>query len=301
MVENAIQNTALRVVLPSVSHERMTCMVEQHVCDHTTTARDVIVGLCQQANSLPVKECGEYALFVPAVYAKRCAFRHEVSCINHFYSRESAENGYFLEDKRHVLSYALDGVILELRLKPWKITVELCEKILSSRKTALSMKELKEHLEKLLAKRLEDSQGSGISSSPCVSARHAISLSSSSLARPPEIISEMLQNQKKLSQSTGTLDKHHRIYENNFGETAVEVDPHVTCGSLVSLVLRKFHGNKSYVHELEDFGFFLPNMKEKLMGESSNVRQHEPGTWLDPTEKIITYGHRITQVCNRTP
>lgn len=273
IVENAIQNTALRVVLPSVSLVRMTCLVEQHVCDHTTTARDVIVGMLQTC-SLAVKECSEYALWVPAAYARSKP------------EEGQSENGYFLDDKRRVLNYALDGVILELKLKPWTIEVELCESILASRRNALNMQDLRESLETLLATRNKGSNNNNNSVSSPNPTRQAISKSSGALQRPkpaPRTINTAMHK------STSCLTAAAKA-DNSFGEVTVDADPYTTCGAFVSQVLQKFHGNK--VYEVEDFGFFLPNIKERLLGTGNQ----DAGMWLEPTEKLLSYRNYVTKV-----
>lgn len=38
----------VRVVLPSVSHTHMSCMVAQQACDATTTSRDLIAAILKE-------------------------------------------------------------------------------------------------------------------------------------------------------------------------------------------------------------------------------------------------------------
>lgn len=48
LTTSAMQQVPVRVVLPSVSHTHMSCLVAQHQCDATTTSRDLIAGLLKE-------------------------------------------------------------------------------------------------------------------------------------------------------------------------------------------------------------------------------------------------------------
>jgi len=188
-----------------------------------------------------------------------------------------------LDDKRRVLHFALDGVILELKLKPWKIEVQLCESILASRRNALNMQDLRLALESLLDSR-KNNPGDGITTYNSGTGRQAISKSSGAL---PTLQDRPALNKTGLSQSALLPGPKTDI---TFGEVCVDADPCTTCGAFVSQVLQKFHGTK--VYEVEDFGFFLPNIKERLLGNG----KQDAGMWLEPTEKLLTYGHYVTKV-----
>eukprot|EP00026_Physarum_polycephalum_P000936 Phypoly_transcript_00937.p1 GENE.Phypoly_transcript_00937~~Phypoly_transcript_00937.p1 ORF type:complete len:870 (+),score=157.80 Phypoly_transcript_00937:977-3586(+) len=117
LATSAMQQVPVRVVLPSVSHTHMSCLVAQHQCDATTTARDLIATLLKENE----KEMGINAERDKAAYG---LYVVPGSKGTHGANEKlDSLGGFFLDDSRYILPLAIDHVILDMRLRPWRVTI----------------------------------------------------------------------------------------------------------------------------------------------------------------------------------
>lgn len=109
------QQVPVRVVLPSVSHTHMSCMVAQHPCDATTTSRDLMAGILKEYGKGmgADTEQGAYGLYV-VNGSKGSPGPGE---------KFDSTGGFFLDDVRYILPLAIDHVILDMRLRPWVVSI----------------------------------------------------------------------------------------------------------------------------------------------------------------------------------
>lgn len=108
------QQAVVRVVLPSVSHTHMSCMVAQQSCDATTTTRIMMAAIMKEyGKSMGVTDPAAYGLYV--VNGSKAAPGAGETL--------DATGGFFLSENRYILPLAIDNVILDMRLRPWMISI----------------------------------------------------------------------------------------------------------------------------------------------------------------------------------